>query len=265
MLVNSLVRLKRVLEQDGGLLKATALEVNGLEKEDLERKFGFVKVMDGLNDELGDALRRFEECGLESLLSVAVCGVVETFVLDKLQAFDHQNHNGDHAHAHGEQREQWEQVLNLIRDAAERLNNASTVYAQDKETHDAIANKAFELRNSVQHLNTEALGDAELDELERLWEQSYEMTTTTTTTTAYDCDDGHGLDDGNGGAGAGAGGDGGSFVLQQQQQQQPVNMHLFYGDEMIGASGGATDDGMEMEQDADVAAGHDGYYTYANQ
>ena len=86
MLTDETMRLKKVLEEDRIAIEDLTNTVKNVEGTIVEKKFQFVKEMDGLNDELADALRLYEERSIErSLKSMRSCQAVQKYLLQKLQ------------------------------------------------------------------------------------------------------------------------------------------------------------------------------------
>ncbi len=156
MLREEKVRLETCIRDDAERLKMLSEEVKVVEGERMERRTGFVKEMEGCNDELGDALRRFEESEFGCLLDDASCRFLVQFLQEKVNA----NH-GD----------EWGKVLESMRSHADRFRNAMDALDAQRSRHAEVQEKTLALRHTVQTKNKEALGDAELDELERLWGQ----------------------------------------------------------------------------------------------
>ena len=92
MLRSEIQRLQSVLTNDRTSMEDVTVKIQMMESEHIEKKFQFVKEMDGLNDELEDALRMYEEKGIEkALLNMESCRVIEHFLRAKLQHSDFGN------------------------------------------------------------------------------------------------------------------------------------------------------------------------------
>ena len=84
MLNAEIQRLKKVLQDDRNVIEELVVKVEKVESENIARKCQFVREMDGLNDELADALRMYEEKGIEKTLkNISCCRVIEQFLRDK--------------------------------------------------------------------------------------------------------------------------------------------------------------------------------------
>lgn len=161
------------LKEDQTALKELSLGVEKLQQLQTQSKYQFVKEMESLNDEMGDALRRWEESGLEALLNVDTCQVLKHFLERKVHVTDvncqPQGSNNDN------ERSQWVELLHDIASFAERLETLNGMCTEEKENITELFDNAMEFRNAVQLQNNEALGDEELDSLEKLWEASTEF------------------------------------------------------------------------------------------
>ena len=262
-----MMRLNQLIKEDGLSLKKLSEDIRRMERRGVEGKYGFVKEMDGLNDELGDLLRQLDEqrfgvgFGFGGNDDLEKMRVLELFLEEKVKKVGQDNVTGTSSvdDGHDLKSKQWEEIKLKIHSAMERYRVATKVRGDEKENLDLVSEKALELRKMVQEKNTEALGDAELDELERLWEENFEND--------FSCGDAHvdahahadvysqknhkdedcdGADD----AIMGGNNDGleHSYLYQQQQ---PANMHLFYG-EAMNAVNGVNDDKRVTANDSNT-------------
>lgn len=187
-------RLRKVLQDDRDAIEKLAVKVEKVESENIVKKFQFVKEMDGLNDDLADALRMYEEKGIEKTLkNISSCRFIEQFLRDKLQQPDL------------EQNQYWNEVLLSISNVIDRFEKNLQNLNNEKARCSSLRAKAEELRLEVEAKYSKSLGRVELDELESLWEQNNEGSTNASTSNTPD-----------------------------PIQQHPVNMHLFYGHDLGG-------------------------------
>lgn len=262
MLNQEIRRLESVLKGNGNKLKELSGEVIGVEGERREKKFEFVKEMEGCNDEMGDAVRRFGESELfGNVLGVESCSLLIQFLEQKVD-----QHGIEHGNGHGNEDGQWKKMLDTMRNTAEQFKGATDTLHENKKQHANKTDKASALRQAVQMQNTEALGDAELDELERLWEQSPSLDADCNYTSAGGDMEVDGVDEHVGNDDRDRGDnqvydtspDTDTDTGLHQHQHQPTNMHLFYGDELYGnapANPAFTDDAARHDHDHGVAVG----------
>jgi len=177
-LMNEVKRLEETLKDDQKGLKELSLEVEQLQKKEIQIKYQFVKEMEAVNDEMADALRRCEECNLENILTLENCHVIQQFLEEKV--------NVDKKHEkkmakNGEQEEGgdavagaacWEEEhLIQIRALVKHLEECNEKCKEQKSTQSLLMQTAIDLRKCVQKQNYDALGEEELNSLEQLWEQ----------------------------------------------------------------------------------------------
>ena len=161
-------RLESNLKEDQNALKAASLGVEQLQKLQTQSKYQFVKEMENVNEEMGDALRRFEECGLEALLNVDTCLVLKQFLENKVNCQPQGTINDI-------EKSNWVKLLHNISSMVERLESLTGMCEEEKGKNVELFDKADGFRNAVQQQNNEALGDEELVSLEKLWEASTEF------------------------------------------------------------------------------------------
>ena len=187
MLLAEIARLKAVLNDDANNIKDLSGDVNAVERERRENKFEFIREMEGFNRELEDALRRFEESGSENLLSGDNDGEESCRVLIQFLERQVKQHEDEHEHDGGGagaeagagadtliSASDWNEMLTQIKVENQKFQSANEALRAEKEKHHLMTERALYYRQNVQMQNTEALGDAELDELERLWEEEEE-------------------------------------------------------------------------------------------
>ena len=139
MLNTEMKRLSKVLEDDRKTIEALTVKIGKVERENIERKFQFVKEMDGLNVEMEDALRMYEESGLENILkSVNSCRYIERFLCDKLQQTDFVCE------------EHWKSIFNSISDAIRRLEANVKHLEKERGKQATIQKEAQDLRKTAQ-------------------------------------------------------------------------------------------------------------------
>ena len=132
-------RLRKVLQDDKDAIEKLAEKVEKAESENIAKKFQFVKEMDGLNDELTDALRMYEEKGIEKTLrNISSCRVVEQFLRDKLQQPDL------------EQNQYWSELLLSIGNVVDRFEKNLQVFNSEQAKCLSLREKAQELRREVE-------------------------------------------------------------------------------------------------------------------
>ena len=132
-------RLRKVLQDDKDAIEKLAEKVEKAESENIAKKFQFVKEMDGLNDELTDALRMYEEKGIEKTLrNISSCRVVEQFLRDKLQQPDL------------EQNQYWSELLLYIGNVVDRFEKNLQVFNSEQAKCLSLREKAQELRREVE-------------------------------------------------------------------------------------------------------------------
>ena len=168
---NEAGRMESNLKEDQTALKELCLGVEKLQQFQTQSKYQFVKEMESLNDEMGDALRRWEESGLEALLNVDTCQVLKQFLERKVTNVNCQPQGSNNDN----ETSQWVDLLQDFASFAERLETLNGMCKEEKENNAELFDKAMEFRNAVQQQNNEALGDEELDSLEKLWEASTEF------------------------------------------------------------------------------------------
>eukprot|EP00979_Chaetoceros_neogracilis_P007096 scaffold1480_cov250-Chaetoceros_neogracile.AAC.3 len=161
-------RLESNLKEDQNALKSASLGVEKMQQSQTQSKYQFVKEMEKVNEEMGDALRRFEECGLEALLNVDTCLILQQFLENKVNS-QHQGTTNDIDKSY------WVEVLHKISFLVERFGGLTVMREEEKGKHVELFDKAVGFRNAVRQQNNEALGDEELDSLEKLWEESTEF------------------------------------------------------------------------------------------
>jgi len=139
MLNTEILRLKKVLKDDRSSIENLTSKVEKLERENIEKKYQFVKEMDGLNDELADALRMYEEKGLETVLkNIGSCRVVEQFLREKMQ------------HPDFAQDQYWNTIFHSISNAIDRLEQKMKYQESEKEKYSSLCEKAQQLSRIVE-------------------------------------------------------------------------------------------------------------------
>ena len=233
-------RLQLVMSDEAKLLVDLSGNVDKVERERRERKERFVDCLEECNDEMGDALRRFEESGSDFdgwfLRDEACCRLLIQSLEQRVQNEEHEEHETENGQQQQEQ--PWNAMLETMRVSIERFKGTNDALQQLKKQHSEITEKSSTLRQAVHKQNREALGDAELDELERLWEQQQPQPQMLSHDGLHDVeracanDENEIMDvdamDGNHRNDL----DDHQNQKQQQQQQQHTNMHLFYGEDL---------------------------------
>lgn len=139
MLTDETMRLKKVLEDDRIAIEDMTNKVKNVEGTIVEKKFQFVKEMDGLNDELADALRMYEERSIErSLGSMKSCQAVQKYLLEKLQQ---QNLAGDQS---------WKNIFHSIDQAVVKLETNQKDLEKEKTSFLQLNEKSKEMRERVE-------------------------------------------------------------------------------------------------------------------
>lgn len=132
-------RLKKVLQDDRNEIEALAEKVKSIERENIERKFQFVKEMDGLNDDLTDSLRMYEEKGIENALkSVDSCTVIEHFLQEKLQQCQFA------------QNREWTEAHLSIGNATRRLKSRYKDLESERKKYSSLCDEGQVLRRKVE-------------------------------------------------------------------------------------------------------------------
>jgi hypothetical protein len=172
---NEVGRMESNLKEDQTALKELSVGVEKLQQLQTQSKYQFVKEMESLNDEMGDALRRWEESGLEALLNVDTCQVLKQFLERKVHVHVTNMNCQPQGSNNDNEKSQWVELLHDIDSFAERLETLNGMCKEEKENNAELFDNAMEFRNAVQQQNNEALGNEELDSLEKLWEASTEF------------------------------------------------------------------------------------------
>jgi chromosome segregation ATPase len=148
MLNTEMKRLKKVLEDDRNAIEELVVRVEQLEEQNIERKFQFVKEMDGLNEELADALRMYEEKGLEKMLkSVGSCHAIEHFLSEKIQ----QDNLPQDQH--------WNSIYHSISDVVGRLEQNIQNLDNNKRNYVSLCEKAQQLRQKVETKHSKVISN----------------------------------------------------------------------------------------------------------
>ena len=139
MLNKEASRLKKVLKDDRVAIENLTDKVKSVEGDIIETKFQFVKEMDGLNEELADALRMYEERALlKALKRLVCCQSVKKYLLEKLQQSSLATDQC------------WENRYHSISSAVSTFENNMKQLERQKEYFRGLDGKVKEMRKQVE-------------------------------------------------------------------------------------------------------------------
>ena len=142
MLKTEIQRLNKVLQEDRNTIEKVAIDVGRVESENLQKKFQFVSEMDRLNDELTDALRMYEEKGIErALASIESCKSIQHFLREKmllseLPTLEHS--------------QEWNGISLAMDNAIKALENSHKRLQSEKYKYSSFCDQAKAMRRHVE-------------------------------------------------------------------------------------------------------------------
>lgn len=183
LLRNEEAKWKQIMSQDYEKIQELTHKMNVLEEKEKFRKESFIKEIDTLNNDLEIALRQYEERSYTKLITRETC--LELVELVKAKYSGKENTCGFHykslennigeeersSHPNGDE------LIKKLKVETNALIGAISTTQIHSTRRDELLQKCVSLREDLKQIKIqhgEGLSETELDELERLWEQSWE-------------------------------------------------------------------------------------------
>lgn len=171
-------RLKKSLKEDKHEIIRLTSEVDGMESEEKTQKKSFVKEIDRLNIDLDKELKIYrEKLAMKDITVKNLRILLNTKMLEEMKWEEEQQQNqgggSDHQNKWRNLSEKLNQSLEIFQDSTDKYKNEmNTLKSFESEKH--MMRTKMITNGSAKD---EPLGDMELDELERLWEEASQTDT----------------------------------------------------------------------------------------
>lgn len=204
-------RLRKLLGDDRAAIVELAGKLEGFDAEEKARKVQFMKEMHTLNDELESSLTQYEE---KSWMNLITFDSIQLLIEEVSSAGLGMDLKSDGNDSGSSLTERLTESFELLQGATEKINHKNETRKNLEEEVRNLRAKAL-LGQGATNAGSEPLGEMEIDELERLWEQTWEAE-----------DDSSNMKNPEGSSAKNVPGNEGTHL---DTQEQTVNMDLFYG------------------------------------